>query len=63
MQALAQDQLRSLLAMAKGFDSSLSIGIYDGDTSQTDRIWLRENARLVGTLSQRVHFSYAAFLR
>lgn len=66
MQALAQDQLRSLLAMAKGFDSSLSIGIYDGDTSQTDRIWLRENARLVlfkFWLSQTVLFFYAACLR
>ncbi|GMQ10580.1 hypothetical protein CsSME_00053529 [Camellia sinensis var. sinensis] len=36
--ALAQDQLRALLAMTKEFDTSLDIGIYDGDTSQTDRI-------------------------
>ncbi|XP_058226891.1 uncharacterized protein LOC131335514 [Rhododendron vialii] len=55
--ALAQDQLRSLLAMAKGFDRSLSIGIYDGDTSQTDRIWLRENARLLITNPDMLHMS------
>lgn len=47
MQALAQDQLRALLAMTKGFDASLNIGVYDGDTSQQDRMWLRDNARLV----------------
>lgn len=47
MQALAQDQLRALLDMTKGFDASLNIGIYDGDTSQKDRTWLRDNARLV----------------
>ncbi|KAI8543129.1 hypothetical protein RHMOL_Rhmol08G0194400 [Rhododendron molle] len=59
--ALAQDQLRSLLAMAKGFDSSLSIGIYDGDTSQTDRIWLRENARLLITNPDMLHMSILPF--
>lgn len=47
MQALAQDQLRSLLVMTQGLDDSLNIGIYDGDTSQEDRLWLRDNARLV----------------
>lgn len=47
MQALAQDQLRSLLVMTHGLDDSLNIGIYDGDTSQEDRLWLRDNARLV----------------
>jgi DEAD/DEAH box helicase domain-containing protein len=34
MQALAQDQLRALLDVTKGFDASLNIGINDGDTSQ-----------------------------
>ncbi|KAL6995021.1 hypothetical protein U1Q18_005155 [Sarracenia purpurea var. burkii] len=44
--ALAQDQLRALLAMETRLDMSLNIGIYDGDTSQMDRSWLRDNARL-----------------
>ncbi|CAB4311480.1 unnamed protein product [Prunus armeniaca] len=39
--ALAQDQLRALLAMTKGFDGSLNIGVYDGDTTQEERTWLR----------------------
>lgn len=47
MQALAQDQLRSLLAMTKGFKCGLNIGAYDGDTPQEERTWLRQNARLV----------------
>lgn len=47
MQALAQDQLRSLLAMTKGFNCDLNIGAYDGDTPQEERTWLRQNARLV----------------
>lgn len=46
-QALAQDQLRTLLTMSREFNNSLKIGIYDGDTSQEDRLWLRDNARLV----------------
>lgn len=45
--ALAQDQLRTLLALTREFDDSLKIGIYDGDTAQQDRLWLRDNARLV----------------
>lgn len=47
MQALAQDQFRALLAITHGLDDSINIGIYDGDTSQQDRVWLRDNARLV----------------
>lgn len=47
MQALAQDQLRSLLDMTKVFDVDLNIGIYDGDTSQQERTWLCDNSRLV----------------
>lgn len=47
MQALAQDQLRALLYMTKGFDVDLNIGIYDGDTSHSERTWLRSNSRLV----------------
>lgn len=45
--ALAQDQLRKLLTMTREFNDSLKIGIYDGDTPQEDRLWLRDNARLV----------------
>lgn len=33
--------------MIEAFGASINIGIYDGDTSQKDRIWLRDNARLV----------------
>lgn len=47
MQALAQDQLRALLDLTNGFNFNLNIGVYDGDTSQEDRMWLRANARLV----------------
>ncbi|PPD80302.1 hypothetical protein GOBAR_DD22763 [Gossypium barbadense] len=44
--ALAQDQLRALLTLTNGFDCGINIGVYDGDTSQKERTWLRENARL-----------------
>jgi len=47
MQALAQDQLRALLHMTKGFDNDFNIGIYDGDTSMSERMLLRDNSRLV----------------
>ncbi|THG06423.1 hypothetical protein TEA_000713 [Camellia sinensis var. sinensis] len=59
--ALAQDQLRALLAMTKDFDTSLDIGIYDGDTSQTDRIWLRDNARLLITNPDMLNMSILPF--
>ena len=45
VQALAQDQLRALLDMTRGIDASLNFGIYDGDTSQKQRTWLRENSQ------------------
>ncbi|GAV77746.1 DEAD domain-containing protein/Helicase_C domain-containing protein/DUF1998 domain-containing protein [Cephalotus follicularis] len=47
--ALAQDQLRALKAMTEQYDVSVDIGVYDGDTSQIDRMWLRDNARLLIT--------------
>lgn len=47
LQALAQDQLRALKVMTEQYDASINIGVYDGDTSQKDRMWLRDNARLV----------------
>ncbi|CAL0305025.1 unnamed protein product [Lupinus luteus] len=55
--ALAQDQLRSLLHMTKGFDVDFNIGIYDGDTSQSERTWLRENSRLLITNPDMLHIS------
>ncbi|KAJ4713250.1 ATP-dependent helicase [Melia azedarach] len=55
--ALAQDQLRSLLSMTKAFDTIINIGVYDGDTSQKDRIWLRDNARLLITNPDMLHMS------
>ncbi|CAA2984498.1 ATP-dependent helicase hrq1 isoform X1 [Olea europaea subsp. europaea] len=59
--ALAQDQLRSLLVMTQGLDDSLNIGIYDGDTSQEDRLWLRDNARLLITNPDMLHVSILPF--
>ncbi|KAJ7978775.1 ATP-dependent helicase [Quillaja saponaria] len=55
--ALAQDQLRALLSMKKGFNVSLNMGIYDGDTYQTERTWLRDNARLLITNPDMLHIS------
>ncbi|XP_050223034.1 uncharacterized protein LOC126673096 isoform X2 [Mercurialis annua] len=61
--ALAQDQLRVLLTMTKEFDTNISIGIYDGDTSQTQRSWLRDNARLLITNPDMLHMSILPFHR
>ncbi|WVZ21227.1 hypothetical protein V8G54_008549 [Vigna mungo] len=55
--ALAQDQLRALLHMTKGFDNDFNIGIYDGDTSQSERMWLRDNSRLLITNPDMLHMS------
>ncbi|XP_020277328.1 uncharacterized protein LOC109851548 [Asparagus officinalis] len=55
--ALAQDQLRALLNMTTSFDVDLSLGVYDGDTSQEDRIWIRDNARLLITNPDMLHTS------
>ncbi|XWS37243.1 hypothetical protein CRYUN_Cryun19dG0026700 [Craigia yunnanensis] len=55
--ALAQDQLRALLAMLNRFDCSINIGVYDGDTSQKERTWLRDNARLLITNPDMLHMS------
>ncbi|KAL6541223.1 hypothetical protein OROHE_010931 [Orobanche hederae] len=59
--ALAQDQLRALSALTHGLDSSLNIGIYDGDTCQEDRLWLRDNARLLITNPDMLHVSILPF--
>ncbi|KAL2639720.1 hypothetical protein AAZV13_06G185700 [Glycine max] len=55
--ALAQDQLRALLHMTKGLDIDLNIGIYDGDTSHNERMWLRDNSRLLITNPDMLHIS------
>ncbi|KAL8492390.1 hypothetical protein ACS0TY_023834 [Phlomoides rotata] len=59
--ALAQDQLRALLSISHGLDDSLNIGIYDGDTSQEDRLWLQDNARLLITNPDMLHVSILPF--
>jgi DEAD/DEAH box helicase domain-containing protein len=46
-QALAQDQLRTLLEMKNAFHTDIDVKIYDGDTPREDRLWIRDNARLV----------------
>ncbi|XP_058767287.1 uncharacterized protein LOC131640953 isoform X2 [Vicia villosa] len=55
--ALAQDQLRSLLHMTKEFDADLNIGIYDGDTSHSERTRLRDHSRLLITNPDMLHIS------
>jgi DEAD/DEAH box helicase domain-containing protein len=47
LQALAQDQLRTLLEMNNAFHIDIDVKIYDGDTPKEDRLWIRDNARLV----------------
>ncbi|EPS62961.1 hypothetical protein M569_11825, partial [Genlisea aurea] len=59
--ALAQDQMRALLAITHGFDNSLNIGIYDGDTSQEERLQLRDKARLLITNPDMLHVSILPF--
>ncbi|GAB2220919.1 hypothetical protein Drorol1_Dr00012078 [Drosera rotundifolia] len=55
--ALAQDQLRVFLTMVKGLDVNFNVGIYDGDTSEADRTWLRDNARVLITNPDMLHIS------
>lgn len=45
--ALAQDQLRTLVEMENAFHTDIDVKIYDGDTPREDRLWIRDNARLV----------------
>ncbi|KAH9606599.1 hypothetical protein KSS87_019763 [Heliosperma pusillum] len=58
--ALAQDQLRTLLAMTEDF-KHLNVGVYDGDTCQAQRNWLRDNARLLITNPDMLHLSILPF--
>ncbi|KAF9587578.1 hypothetical protein IFM89_004036 [Coptis chinensis] len=55
--ALAQDQMRALSLMTEGMKMSCAMGVYDGDTSQGDRMWLRDNARLLITNPDMLHMS------
>ncbi|KAM0844901.1 hypothetical protein ACQ4PT_056756 [Festuca glaucescens] len=59
--ALAQDQLRTLMEMKKAFNADIDINIYDGDTPREDRLWIRDNARLVNSLRQSsyIHILYS----
>ncbi|XP_020537574.1 uncharacterized ATP-dependent helicase YprA isoform X2 [Jatropha curcas] len=61
--ALAQDQLRALLAMTNRFDTAINIGIYDGDTSQRERPELRANTRLLITNPDMLHMTILPFHR
>ncbi|CAH8270442.1 unnamed protein product [Arabidopsis lyrata] len=55
--ALAQDQLRALSDLIKGFEASIQMGVYDGDTPYKDRTRLRSNARLLITNPDMLHMS------
>ncbi|XP_040382287.1 uncharacterized ATP-dependent helicase YprA-like isoform X2 [Oryza brachyantha] len=55
--ALAQDQLRTLLKMKNALHADINVNIYDGDTPREDRIWIRENARLLITNPDMLHVS------
>ncbi|XP_062187160.1 uncharacterized protein LOC133890681 isoform X4 [Phragmites australis] len=55
--ALAQDQLRTLLEMKNAFHINIDVKIYDGDTPREDRLWIRDNARLLITNPDMLHVS------
>ncbi|CAI0556569.1 unnamed protein product [Linum tenue] len=55
--ALAQDQLRALLAMKKAYDTDINIGVYDGDTCHEERMLHRSDARLLITNPDMLHLS------
>ncbi|KAG2638265.1 hypothetical protein PVAP13_2NG582100 [Panicum virgatum] len=55
--ALAQDQLRTLLEMKNVFHIDIDVKIYDGDTPREDRLWIRNNARLLITNPDMLHVS------
>ncbi|KFK22511.1 hypothetical protein AALP_AAs72396U000100, partial [Arabis alpina] len=41
--ALAQDQFRVMSDLIKGYEASINLGVYDGDTPQKDRTRLKKN--------------------
>ncbi|KAL0736323.1 hypothetical protein Bca4012_012533 [Brassica carinata] len=55
--ALAQDQFRALSDLIKGYEASINMGVYDGDTPYKDRTWLRNNGRLLITNPDMLHMS------
>ncbi|CAL5061725.1 unnamed protein product [Urochloa decumbens] len=55
--ALAQDQLRTLLEMKNAFHIDIDVKIYDGDTPREDRLWIKDNARLLITNPDMLHVS------
>ncbi|KAF7007606.1 hypothetical protein CFC21_022532 [Triticum aestivum] len=55
--ALAQDQLRTIVEMKKAFHTDINVSIYDGDTPREDRLWIRDNARLLITNPDMLHVS------
>ncbi|CAH8312661.1 unnamed protein product [Eruca vesicaria subsp. sativa] len=55
--ALAQDQCRALSDLIKGYEDSINMGVYDGDTPYKDRTWLRNNGRLLITNPDMLHMS------
>nr|XP_051195016.1 uncharacterized protein LOC127308275 isoform X1 [Lolium perenne] len=55
--ALAQDQLRTLVEMKKAFRADINVNIYNGDTPREDRLWIRDNARLLITNPDMLHLS------
>lgn len=52
--ALAQDQAQSLSTLIRDF-KHLRLGIFDGDTSQSDRTQIRRNARILMTNPDMLH--------
>lgn len=61
LQALSQDQLRTLLPLLSALDSLCSepivAGVYDGDTPTNERFRLRQQARLLETNPDMLHVS------
>ncbi|KAM0837093.1 hypothetical protein ACQ4PT_061888 [Festuca glaucescens] len=60
-QALAQDQLRTLVEMKKAFRTDINVNIYNGDTPREDRLWIRDNAQLLITNPDMLHLSILSF--
>ncbi|CAA7026987.1 unnamed protein product [Microthlaspi erraticum] len=55
--ALAQDQFRALSDLIKGYEASIHMGVYDGDTPYKDRTRLRNHGRLLITNPDMLHMS------
>ncbi|VVB13674.1 unnamed protein product [Arabis nemorensis] len=57
IKALAQDQFRAMSDLIKGYEASINLGVYDGDTPQKDRTRLRKSCRLLITNPDMLHMS------